>query len=213
MQLHEEACFQPSRRHRDREGAAGDLQSIQLLLRCVMQYSLRKANAADIPALGKLIEVSVRGLQAEDYTPAQIEAALRTAFTVDSQLIEDGTYFIVEQGGEIIGCGGWSQRATLCGGDHHAVREDAVLDPLVDAAKIRAIFVHPQWARQGIGSFLLQVAEDAAIAAGFTRLEMGATLTGIPLYLRQGYRVVEEIAVPLEAGLTLPVVHMAKMVS
>lgn len=178
-----------------------------------MQYSLRKANTADIPALGKLIEASVRGLQTGDYTPAQIEAALRTAFTVDSQLIEDGTYFVVEQGGEMAGCGGWSQRTTLCGGDHHAVREDALLNPLVDAARIRAIFVHPRWARQGIGSFLLKAAEDAAIAAGFTRLEMGATLTGVPLYMRKGYRVMEEIAVPLEAGLTLPVIRMAKMVS
>jgi GNAT superfamily N-acetyltransferase len=177
-----------------------------------MQYSLRKANVADIPGLGKLIEASVRGLQAEDYTPAQIEAALRTAFIVDSQLIEYGTYFVVEQSG-MVGCGGWSQRKTLCGGDLHAVREDALLDPLVDAAKIRAIFVHPRCARQGIGSFLLKVAEDAAIAAGFTRLEMGATLTGVPLYMRKGYRVVEQMAVPLEAGLTLPAVHMVKMVS
>jgi GNAT superfamily N-acetyltransferase len=178
-----------------------------------MQYFLRQANAADIPALGRLIEASVRGLQAEDYTQAQIEAALRTAFTVDSQLIEDGTYFVVEQGGEMAGCGGWSRRTTLCGGDHHAVREDALLDPLRDAAKIRAIFVHPRWARQGIGSFLLKAAEDAAIAAGFRRLEMGATLTGVPVYLRRGYRAVEEMAVPLEAGVTLPVVRMEKMVS
>jgi GNAT superfamily N-acetyltransferase len=178
-----------------------------------MQYSLRKANAADIPALEKLIEASVRGLQAEDYTPAQIEAALRTSFTVDSKLIEDGTYFVVEEDGEMAGCGGWSQRKTLCGGDHHAVREDALLDPSTDAAKIRAIFVHPRWARQGIGSFLLKAAEDAAIAAGFTRLEMGATLTGVPLYMRRGYRAVEEMAIPLEAGVTMPVVRMVKMVS
>lgn len=178
-----------------------------------MQYFLRKANAADIPALGKLIEASVRGLQAEDYTPEQIEAALRTSFTVDSKLIEDGTYFVVEQGGEMAGCGGWSQRKTLCGGDHHAVREDALLDPMTEAARIRAIFVHPRWARQGIGSFLLKAAEEAAIAAGFTRLEMGATLTGVPVYERRGYRAVEEMAVPLEAGVTMPVVRMVKTVS
>ena len=94
-----------------------------------MPYSLRKANTADNPAIEKLIDASVRGLQAQDYTPEQIDAALRTVFTVDTQLIEDGTYFVVEQDGEMIGCGGWSQRKTLCGGDHHAVRENALMDP------------------------------------------------------------------------------------
>jgi GNAT superfamily N-acetyltransferase len=177
-----------------------------------VQDFLRQADAADIPAVAKLIEASVRGLQADDYTPAQIEAALRTAFTVDSQLIADGTYFVVERSGEMAGCGGWSRRATLCGGDRHAVRQDTLLDPARDAAKIRAIFVHPRWARQGIGSLLLQAAEEAAIAAGFTRLEMGATLTGVPVYLRRGYRAMEELAVPLEQGITLPVVRMEKTV-
>ena len=177
-----------------------------------MPFCLRRANAADIPALKKLIDASVRGLQADDYTPAQIEAALRTSFTVDSQLIEDGTYFVVEQAGQMLGCGGWGRRKTLCGGDHHAVRENTLMDPLQDAAKIRAIFVHPLWARRGIGSLLLKAAEDAAIAAGFTRLEMGATLTGVPVYLRRGYRAVEEMTVPLEADVTLPVVRMEKVV-
>ncbi|MGB8478801.1 MAG: GNAT family N-acetyltransferase [Acidobacteriaceae bacterium] len=175
-----------------------------------MPYSLRKANTGDVPALEKLIDASVRGLQAQDYTPEQIDAALRTVFTVDTQLIEDGTYFVVEQDGEMIGCGGWSQRKTLCGGDHHAVRENALMDPLRDAAKIRAIFVAPQWARRGIGSVLLKAAEDAAIAAGFRQLEMGATLTGVPVYLRRGYRKVETMTVPLDNDVTLPVVRMAK---
>ncbi|MGH9617495.1 MAG: GNAT family N-acetyltransferase [Acidobacteriaceae bacterium] len=174
---------------------------------------MRQANVADIPALQKLIEASVRGLLAADYTPAQIEAALRTAFTVDTQLIADGTYFVVEQSDQMLGCGGWSRRKTLCGGDHHVVRENGLLDPSQDAAKIRAIFVHPRWVHRGIGSFLLKVAEDAAIAAGFSRLEMGATLTGVPLYLKKGYRVVEEMAVPLEHGLMLQVVRMVKVVS
>lgn len=175
-----------------------------------MPYSLRKANIADIPAIEKLIDASVRGLQAQDYTPEQIDAALRTVFTVDTQLIEDGTYFVVEQDGEMIGCGGWSQRKTLCGGDHHAVRDNVLMDPSEDAAKIRAIFVAPQWARHSIGSVLLKAAEDAAIAAGFRRLEMGATLTGVPVYLRRGYRKVETMTVPLEQGVTLPVVRMEK---
>ena len=175
-----------------------------------MPYFLRKANTADLPAIEKLIEASVRGLQTQDYTSEQIDAALRTVFTADSQLIEDGTYFIVEQDGEMIGCGGWSQRKTLCGGDHHAVRENALMDPLQDAAKIRAIFVAPQWARQGTGSVLLKAAEDAAMAAGFRRLEMGATLTGVPVYLRRGYRKTETMTVPLDNGVTLPVVRMEK---
>ena len=175
-----------------------------------MPYSLRKANTADIPAIEKLIDASVRGLQAEDYSPEQIDAALRTVFTVDTQLIEDGTYFVAEQQGEMIGCGGWSQRKTLCGGDHHAVRNNVLMDPLQDAAKIRAIFVHPRWARCGIGSILLKAAEDAAIAAGFRRLEMGATLTGVPVYLRRGYRKIETMTVPLDEGVTLPVVRMEK---
>ena len=175
-----------------------------------MSNSLRKANTADIPAIEKLIDASVRGLQAQDYTQEQIDAALRTVFTVDTQLIEDGTYFVFEQDGEVVGCGGWSQRKTLCGGDHHAMRENALMDPSQDAAKIRAIFVAPQWARHGIGSLLLKTAEDAALAAGFLRLEMGATLTGVPVYLRRGYRKVETMMVLLENDVTLQVVRMEK---
>ena len=175
-----------------------------------MPYCLRKATTTDIPAIQKLIDASVRGLQAQDYTQEQIDAALRTVFTVDTQLIEDGTYFVFEQDGEMVGCGGWSQRKTLCGGDHHAMRENALMDPSQDAAKIRAIFVAPQWARHGIGSLLLKAAEDAAVAVGFRRLEMGATLTGVPVYLRRGYRKVETMMVPLENDVTLPVVRMEK---
>jgi N-acetylglutamate synthase-like GNAT family acetyltransferase len=175
-----------------------------------MPYLLRKANSADIPAIEKLIDASVRELQAQDYTPEQIDAALRTVFTVDTQLIEDGTYFVVEEDGEVIGCGGWSGRKTLCGGDHHAVRDNVLMNPSEDAAKIRAIFVAPQWARRGVGSMLLKEAENAARAAGFHRLEMGATLTGVPVYLRRGYREIETMTVPLERGVMLPVVRMEK---
>ncbi len=178
----------------------------------MFDYVIRKANVSDISALRQLIDVSVRELAAEDYTPAQIDASLRTVFSVDTQLVEDGTYFVVEQDGRLLGCGGWSQRKTLCGGDHFAMRDDTFLDPLQDAAKIRAIFVHPRWARRGIGSFLLKAAEDAAMSAGFTRLEMGATLTGVPLYLLKNYQVIEQIEVPLEEGVSLTVVRMAKTV-
>jgi len=177
-----------------------------------MNLRLRKAVADDIPRLRELIEASVRGLQAEDYTPAQIEGALESVYGVDTQLIADGTYFAVESpdGAEIIACGGWSQRKTLFGGDQFAEREDLLLDPTRDAAKIRAFFVHPRWARSGLGSLMLAACENAARAAGFMRMEMGATLSGVPFYRAKGYAEVENQAVPLNNGETLPIVRMAK---
>jgi GNAT superfamily N-acetyltransferase len=186
---------------------------------------LRLAVAEDVPVLQQLIDASVRGLQTEDYTPAQIEGALKTVFGVDSQLIADGTYIVAEaQSAEakndspsaekpglmIVGCGGWSKRKTLYGSDHWTGREDALLDPLHDAAKIRAFFIHPAWARRGVGSLILQACEDAARAAGFTRYEMGATLTGAKLFGAKGYVPVKLISIPLVNGESLPVIHMEK---
>src|SRR5215467_8531942 len=191
-----------------------------------MQIRLRLAVPEDIPVLRELIEASVRGLQTEDYTPEQIEGALQTVFGVDSQLIADGTYFVAEApsanaSGElndtkpswtIVGCGGWSKRKTLYGSDHWTGREGALLDPQRDAAKIRAFFIHPDWARQGIGSKILQACEEAARAAGFRRYEMGATLTGAKLFGAKGYVPVKSISVPLNNGESLPVIHMEKRV-
>src|SRR5882672_851113 len=186
---------------------------------------LRLAIPADIPVLRALIDASVRGLQAQDYTPAQIEGALKTVFGVDSQLIADGTYIVAESesgpgdrigavngpsGLMIVGCGGWSKRKTLYGSDHWTGREDALLDPLRDAAKIRAFFIHPDWARRGVGGMILQACEDAARAAGFTRFEMGATLTGAKLFGVKGYVAVKPISIPLSNGESLPVLHMEK---
>src|SRR5262249_32659710 len=152
---------------------------------------IRPASTADIPCLRGLIDASVRKLQAGDYTPAQIERALDSVYGVDTQLIADGTYYVAEEHslGEtvIAGCGGWSKRKTLFGGDHYAGREDALLDPRLDAAKIRAFFIHPDWARRGVGGLILETCEHAARQAGFTRLEMGATLTGVPFYQAKGY--------------------------
>jgi GNAT superfamily N-acetyltransferase len=183
-----------------------------------MEVSIRKAIPADVPILRELIDASVRGLQAGDYTPTQIESALVTVFGVDSQLIEDGTYLVAEVRDDadariqpvITGCGGWSKRKTLYGSDHWTGREDELLDPRVDAAKIRAFFIHPDWARRGIGTIILQACEDAAAAAGFTRCEMGATLTGVKLFGARGYVALENISVPLKNGEGLPVVRMAK---
>jgi len=176
---------------------------------------LRKAVSADIPRLREVIEASVRGLQAEDYSPSQIEGALNTVYGVDSQLIADGTYFVAEvseheSGAVIVGCGGWSKRKTLYGGDQYAGREDLLLDPARDAAKIRAFFVDPRWARRGIGSMILEACENAAVEAGFTRLEMGATLSGVAFYRAKGYVRAESQAVPLGNGETLAIIRMAK---
>jgi GNAT superfamily N-acetyltransferase len=162
-----------------------------------------------------LIEASVRGLQAGDYSAAQLENALRTVYGVDTQLISDGTYFVAEEtesssGALLVGCGGWSKRKTLYGGDQFAGREDSLLDPARDAAKIRAFFVHPEWARRGIGGMILEACEAAAEAAGFGRLEMGATLTGVPFYRAKGYVELEAVEAPLGDGLTLPIVRMGK---
>jgi len=179
-----------------------------------MTFSVRRARIDDIPRLRNVIEASVRGLQTEDYSAAQIDGALRSVYGVDSQLIADGTYFVAEQASEngplIVGCGGWSKRRTLYGGDQYTGREDSLLDPERDGAKIRGFFVHPKWARRGIGGLILQVCEDAARSAGFTRLELGATLSGIAFYLAKGYVEVENEAVPLGSGETLRIVKMAK---
>ena len=186
---------------------------------------LRLAVPEDVPVLRELIDASVRGLQTQDYTPAQIEGALKTVFGVDSQLIADGTYIVaqaeptaIERTGAkhakpelmIVGCGGWSKRKTLYGSDHWTGREDALLDPPRDAAKIRAFFIHPDWARRGVGGMILQASEVAARAAGFTRYEMGATLTGAKLFGAKGYVAVRPISIPLVNGESLPVIHMEK---
>lgn len=159
----------------------------------------------------------MRGLQQSDYSHEQIDSALRTVYGVDSALIADGTYFVAEaiqenQDSQIVGCGGWSKRKTLYGGDQFHGRQDSMLDPETDAAKIRAFFIHPDWVRLGIGSRILQACEDAATQAGFSRLEMGSTLTGIALYSARGYVPAGDMEVPLENGLTLPIMRMTKHV-
>jgi GNAT superfamily N-acetyltransferase len=180
-----------------------------------MNVHIRKAEVADIPRLREIIDASVRGLQAGDYSPAQIEGALQSVYGVDSQLIVDGTYFaaeVLQPGGEatIAACGGWSKRKTLYGGDQYAGREDSLLDPARDAAKIRAFFVHPDWARRGIGTLILEACEKAAREAGFTRLEMGATLSGVAFYRSKGYQEIENQSVRLSNGESLPIVRMTK---
>jgi GNAT superfamily N-acetyltransferase len=170
---------------------------------------VRIATVDDVPTLRALIDASVRGLQTRDYSAAEIERALATVYGVDTQLIADGTYWVAEVG-EIVGCGGWSRRATLFGGDQYAGRKDSLLDPTKDAAKIRAFFVHPDWARRGVGTKILDACEGSARDAGFTRFEMGATLTGVPFYEARGYRALDRIIVPLPDGQSMAVVRMEK---
>jgi GNAT superfamily N-acetyltransferase len=185
-----------------------------LLMSADLKLSLRLATNADVPALHQLIELSVRTLQRNDYTPEQIEGALGTVLGLDTQLVADGTYFIAEARAAcariLAGCGGWSKRKTLFGSDHAQVREPELLNPATDAAKIRAFFIHPDFARRGIGTTILEACESAARSAGFGRFEMGATLTGVPLYLARGYHILDRIEVPLGNGLALAVVRMSK---
>ena len=174
-------------------------------------YTIRKAMPEDRAALEALIARSALQLGAKDYTRAQIEGALRGAFGVDTQLIEDGTYFAVEIAGHIVGCGGWSRRRTLFGGDSHAERNAAELDPAAEPARIRAFFVAPEHARKGIGSLILERCEDEARAFGFSRLELMATLPGVRLYARHGYVADTPIQHELAPGLTIEFVPMRKM--
>ena len=171
---------------------------------------LRLATAADIPALEQLIGRSVRGLSVGYYTERQIELALVHVFGVDTQLIADGTYFVAETVEQIVGCGGWSKRKTLYGGDQFKSDEDSLLDPATEPARIRAFFIDPEFARRGIGRQIIEACEQAAVAAGFRSLEMGATLPGVPMYEAVGYEAIESLEVPMPDGESLPIVRMGK---
>jgi len=152
-----------------------------------MAIVLRNATLADVPQIEALIARSARGLSTADYRPSQVEGALRGAFGVDTQLLVDQTYFVAEEDGRLVGCGGWSYRSTLFGGDARSGRDSSTLDPRTQAAKIRAFFVDPGNARRGIGSRLLELCEQKARAHGFCRAELMATLPGVRLYAARGY--------------------------
>ncbi|HEY6931651.1 MAG TPA: GNAT family N-acetyltransferase [Thermoanaerobaculia bacterium] len=175
--------------------------------------TLRAATLADVDVLNDLVRESVLGLSQKDYTPEQLESGMRHMFGVDTQLIKDGTYYVVESEGRPAGCGGWSQRRTLFGGDQYADRSDSRLDPKTEAAKIRAFFVHPDFARLGVASRLLDACERAARAAGFRRLELMSTLPGIPFYARRGFQAHEPVDLELPDGVRLSFVHMSKEIA
>ena len=173
-------------------------------------HLIRPAQTADVPALEELIRESVWRLQAEHYTEAQRLGALGTVFGIDTQLIADQTYYLVEVGSEVAACGGWSYRSTLFGADAHKSGPDSRLNPQCDAARIRAFFVAPRHARQGLGSVILRHCEEQARTQGFASFELGATLSGESFYRRHGYRALERVEVLLANAKTLPIIRMRK---
>lgn len=172
--------------------------------------TLRLAAFGDIPAISALIDASVRGLSDGYYDSAQVAASLRHLFGVDTQLIRDGTYFVVEEDGAIVASGGWSARRTLYGGDQFKAETDPPLDPATEAARIRAFFVHPAFARRGLGRALFSRCASAAFAAGFRRLELVATLPGEPLYRALGFTAVEPVVARLPDGVDIPCTRMTR---
>ncbi|HKP68617.1 MAG TPA: GNAT family N-acetyltransferase [Pyrinomonadaceae bacterium] len=177
-----------------------------------MTRIIRKATLADKPAIEKLIAESVRGLSRDDYDAKQIELSIRTVFGVDTDLIDDQTYFVVETDeGKLAGCGGWSKRKTLFGASvYEQSRDPELLDPKTDAAKIRAFFIHPDFARQGIGTLILDACEREAIAHGFKTAEMMATLPGVKLYSVRGYSGGEKFKVPVGEDVDITCIRMVK---
>lgn len=180
-------------------------------------FTLRLATPADVPTLAELIPLSVRALSAEHYTPAQIESSIRYVFGLDTELLADGTYFAVETvDGQIVGCGGWSRRRTLFGGNQAKgtalAPTDDLLDPNTDAARVRAFFIHPDWARLGIASRIMQACLAAARAAGFRRLILAATLPGVPLYRAWGFVETRPLPTTLPDGTSIAFVEMSSTI-
>jgi GNAT superfamily N-acetyltransferase len=171
---------------------------------------LRPARASDVNELNTLVRESVLGLSSGDYSPEQLQSALMHLFGIDTRLIEDGTYYVVEENGRAVACGGWSRRRTLFGGDQYADRSDDRLDPSTEAARIRAFFVHPDHARRGLASRILEECARAARAAGFERLELMSTLPGEPFYARRGFRIMERVALDLPDGVRFPLARMER---
>jgi GNAT superfamily N-acetyltransferase len=175
-----------------------------------MQYTIRKAHLDDREAIEQLIIQSARKLSQADYSAEQIEAAIKAVFGVDTKLIQDGTYFVAEDSGKLIGCGGWSKRKTLFGGDQFGDRDSSELDPQSDPARIRAFFVHPEFARRGIARAILSHCEAEARAKGFRSLELMSTLPGIKLYQACGYAGAERLEHGLSEGVAIQFMVMRK---
>ena len=175
-------------------------------------FSHRLANMAELAELRVLIAASIRKLIGTYLDPARVEASFEI-MGVDTQLVEDETYFAVECDGRIAGCGGWSRRATPFGGDHSVNRDARLLNPATEAARVRAMYTHPDFARRGVGRLVLSLCEAAAAQEGFRSLELVATVAGEPLYLACGFSVIERIDVPTSKAVTIPCARMAKLIS
>jgi GNAT superfamily N-acetyltransferase len=172
----------------------------------------RLTTEADLPALRALMALAIDTLQKGFLDEAQIVAS-RAVMGLDTQLVADRTYFLVEEDGALAGCGGWSRRATLYGGDHStALRNEALLDPARDGARVRAMYTHPDFARRGVGRLILSLCEAAAAAEGFTRVQLMATLSGEPLYRACGYVEIERTAAAPVNGVVVPLILMGKAV-
>lgn len=176
-----------------------------------MQFNSRLANNEDLPVLLPLVEAAIDELQKGFLDDAQIKSS-HAIMGVDTQLIDDKTYFIVEVDGQVAGCGGWSRRATLYGANHSAGRNSALLDPSRDAARVRAMYTHPAFARRGVGRRILSLCEAAAVAEGFASLELMATPSGRPLYEAAGFEAVEAVE-DASGGTPVPLVKMRKMIA
>lgn len=170
---------------------------------------IRPAAREDIPALKRVMDRAIRELLPA-FLPAEQVLASQEVMGLDTQLIEDGTYYVVEAGDVIAGCGGWSRRATLFGGDHSAGRDAALLDPKTDAARVRAMYTHPDHTRKGVGRIILDACEAAARAEGFSRVEMAATMGGVPLYRACGYHDIEPFEAVTSTGYRVPLIRMGK---
>lgn len=174
-----------------------------------MDFTHRLARPEDIPALKSLMAASIRELLKPFLQADAVEASFEV-MGLDTRLVDDGTYFVAECGGAIAGCGGWSRRNTLFGGDHTAVRNDALLDPKTDPARVRAMYTSPHFTRRGIGRLVLSLCEQAAVSEGFARAELAATLAGEPLYRACGYAEIERFEAPTSKGIRIPLIRMGK---
>lgn len=184
-------------------------QGIKVIGIQVMEFSHRLATLADVSALQRVMDAAIRGLLPQFLAPEQVEASF-AVMGLDTQLIADGTYFILEQDGQIAGCGGWSRRATLFGGNHTAGRDTRLLDPAAEPARIRAMYTAPTFVRRGVGRAIIALCEAGARAEGFTRAELGATAGGRPLYRACGYVEIEKLDVVTPGGVTVPITRMGK---
>jgi GNAT superfamily N-acetyltransferase len=177
----------------------------------IAPMTYRLATLAEVPELRVLMDASIRTLIGAYLDPARVEASFEI-MGVDTQLVEDGTYYLVECENRIAGCGGWSRRATMFGGDHSEGRDARLLDPATESARVRAMYTHPDFARRGIGRLVLSLCEAAAAREGFRSLELVATVSGEPLYRACGFSIVERFEVQTSRAVTVPLARMAKRI-